>query len=148
MFTRLIKAELVTHQRLFHGRHGVFYLTRLGADYTDLPSIKNVPKDNYIHQLMIIETYLKLREQYSDTNWISERRIVHEKFMDGVDKKNHHLPDGILILPDFRQIAIEVELTMKSKQRLENIIWGYMLCSDINEVCITVHMQWLKKSLK
>ena len=34
----------------------------------------------------------------------------------------------------FKQIAIEVELTMKSKKRLEDILWDYMLHKHIKEV--------------
>lgn len=47
--------------------------------------------------------------------------------MKGIGKHDHHLLDGILVLPDSEQITIEVELTMKSKKRLEDILWDYML---------------------
>lgn len=134
VMSRLIDAELVKHQRIFHGRHGVFYLSKRGADCTDLPPIKGIPKDNYIHQLKIIDLYLLLRTRFPDFNWISERRIKHEEFMEVIGKKHSHLPDGIFIDPDLGQIAIEVELTMKSKKRLEDILWDYMLHKHIKEV--------------
>src|SRR3989338_10908410 len=60
---RLVKAELVIHQRVFHSNHGVFYLTKRGAKCTDLPPIKNIPKDIYAHQLTIIDVYFKLIKQ-------------------------------------------------------------------------------------
>lgn len=130
---RLTNAELILHERIFHGGHGVFYLTRKGAECTDLPPIKNIPKDTYEHQLAIIEVYFKLREQYPEAEWIGERRIKREKFMGGIGKKGH-LADGILLFPDHKEIAIEVELTMKSKKRLEDIIWGYFGHKYIKEV--------------
>ena len=131
---RLIDAKLITHQRIFYGRHGVLYLTKQGAACTDLPPIKGIAKDSYIHQLTVIDIHTILRERFIDSSWLSERRIRYEKFMDGIGKEGFHLPDAILIDPNFGQIAIEVELTMKSKKRLEDILWDYMLHKDIKEV--------------
>jgi hypothetical protein len=37
------------------------------------------------------------------------------------------------VFPDFKHVAIEVELTMKSKRRLEDITWDYMLHKHIKE---------------
>ena len=119
---RLKDNNLVMHERIFHGRNGVFYLTKHGAGYTDLPPIKNIPKDNYFHQLTIIEVYFRLIQQHPDASWVSERRINREKARYNIGKRNHHLADGMLILTDAKEIAIEVELTMKSKQRVEAIL--------------------------
>lgn len=56
--------------------------------HTDLPCIKNIPKDNYEHQLTIIDVHFQLTMQYPDASWISERRIKQEKFMkSGFGKK-------------------------------------------------------------
>lgn len=131
---RLVVADLVTHERIFHGKNGVFYLTKQGAACTDLPPIKNIPKDNYVHQLTIIEVYLKLIKQFPGAEWISERRITREKSVYSVGRKINHLADGVLIFPDDKQIAIEVELTMKTKRRLEDIILSYVLHKRIKEV--------------
>jgi hypothetical protein len=109
-------------------------LSKKGAGYSDLPPIKGIPKDSYLHQVMVLNIHLQLRKQYSDANWISERRIIHDKFMQGISKNENHLPDGILIFPDFKQIAIEIELTMKSKKRLEDILWDYGMHKYIKEV--------------
>lgn len=134
---RLVKAGLVIHQRIFYGTHGIFYLTKTGAEYTDLPRIKNIPKEIYEHQLAIIKVYFKLIEKYPHAQWICERRIKREKFMaDGIraGKRRHHLADGMLVFPDNEQIAVEVELSMKSKKRLKEIILGYWMHKDIREV--------------
>ncbi len=65
---------------------------------------------------------------------MSERRIKREKATYGVGRKVTHLADAVLILPDDKQIAIEVELTMKTKERLEEIILGCVLHERIKEV--------------
>lgn len=131
---RLTKANLVIHERVFHGQNGVFYLTRQGAEWTDLPPIKNIPKDNYIHQLAIIDVHFKLMGQFPDATWLSERRIKRDKATYSVGRKIDHVADGVLMFPDDKQIAIEVELTMKAKKRLEDIILGYVLHKHIKEV--------------
>ena len=131
---RLVKEGLVIHKRIFHGTYGVFYLPRKGAKYTDLPIVKKIPKDNYTHQLAIIEVYFDLTQQYPHATWLSERRLKQQKFIKGWGKQRGHLADGMLLMPDNKKIAIEVELTMKSKERLKNIFKGYAGQFEINEV--------------
>lgn len=130
---RLVDAGLVTHEMVFYGAHGVFYLTKEGAECTDLPPIKNIPKDNYEHQLAVIDIYFKLKEQHPEAEWIGERRIKRDKYMKGLGKTGH-VADGMLIFPDGKEIAIEVELTMKSKRRLTDILKNYSGCFAIREV--------------
>lgn len=133
---RLVKGGLMNHKRVFYGQHGVFYLSIRGARYTDLPVIKNIPTSTYDHQLSIVEIYIKLIQQYPDADWVSERRLKHEKFTNGVGKrgKKDHLADGMLIFPDQKKIAVEVELTLKSKDRLSTILRGYAAQFSIDEV--------------
>ncbi|MHB1948573.1 MAG: replication-relaxation family protein [Gammaproteobacteria bacterium] len=129
---RLVDEKFVVHERIFHGVNGVFYLTKKGADYTDLPTIKMVPRETYSHQLAIIDIFFKLSKQYPDATWIGERRIKRDKYAKGIGKAGH-IADGMLIFPD-KDIAIEVELTMKSKRRVLEIFRNYLHCFDIKEV--------------
>jgi predicted DNA-binding transcriptional regulator len=130
---RLVNAGLVNHEKIFHGEHGIFYVTQRGSTFTGLPPIKNIPKDNYRHQLAVINTFFKLKVQYPEAEWISERRIKREKYMRGLGKRGH-IPDGILIFPNNREIGIEVELTLKSKARLQEIFRNYVTCLEVKEV--------------
>lgn len=130
---RLVDAKFVIHEIVFHGAHGIYYLTKKGADCTDLPPIKNIPKDNYEHQLAVIDIYFKLKEQHPTAEWIGERRIKRDKYIKGLGKRGH-IPDGMLLFPDDKEVAIEVELTMKSKRRLFEILGGYSGRFHINEV--------------
>lgn len=45
-----------------------------------------------------------------------------------------HLADGVLLFPDGKQIAIEVELTMKGSWRLNKIISHYTVDHAFKEV--------------
>jgi hypothetical protein len=135
---RLTKADLVVHEKIFYAQSGVFYLSKLGASTcSDLPYLKNIPKDNYQHQLTIIDVYFKLMQLYPEASWISERRIYQEKstYCTNYSKKDvTHLADGVLMFPDDRHVAIEVELSMKTKKRIEDIIFSYALHNQLKEV--------------
>lgn len=130
---RLVKAGLVHHERVFHGRHGIYRLSPKGAKLTDLPPLARVPLANYTHDITLIEVYLKLRALHPNAQWISERHLMQDKHANGVGKRGH-LPDGALVFPDQSQVAIEVELTLKGKARLESILKGYGAAFGYKEV--------------
>lgn len=130
---RLIRGGLVAHERVFHNRPGAYFLTRAGAKYTPLPPIYKIPKDLYKHQIAIIDVYFKLIQLYPDATWLSERVLKRDKFTEGFGRTGH-LADGKLIMPDQKRVAIEVELTMKSRRRLEQIFRAYTLQIAVKEV--------------
>lgn len=130
---RLLKMGLIIYDRIFHGRPGVYRLTPLGARYTELSPLKQFPLGNYIHEITLCDVYLKLCLLYPDSIWISERRLKRDRFLEGMSK-GKHIPDGMLILKEDRRIAIEVELTLKSIPRLEQIFKNYGTQFEINEV--------------
>ena len=134
---RLVAVDLVKHERIFHGRHGIYRLTKKGAGYTELPALARITLANYNHSLAVLDIYLHLRKKYPDAEWLSERHLIHEKYFDGVGKRGH-LPDGILFLPDSdkkeQKIALEVELRLKGKTRIEKILKWYSSQFDFAEV--------------
>jgi len=121
---RLIQAGLLEHERVFYGRGGVYRLTKKGAGYTELPPLKKIPLSTYRHDLTLIKVYLKFRETYPEAVWISERTLKKDQGSQVIGKRGH-VPDGILVFPDGKQIAIEIELAAKSKYRLGTILKGY-----------------------
>lgn len=130
---RLVAGGYLKHERLLHGRHGVLRLTPRGAKLTTLPAIKQVSLGTYHHDLTLIRVYLQLRARYPEATWLSERQLRCDKHYDGVGKTGH-LPDGILVFPDGKQVAVEVELTLKSRYRLESILKGYGGAFEYQEV--------------
>ncbi len=129
---RLIKANLVTHQQIYHQKHGIYFVTKLGAAYTEFPSLSVIPQNHYYHHLTVIDVYQKLNHQYNEMAWVSERELINDKFADGVGQRGH-IADGMVLLPD-KKIAIEVELTVKGRTRLEKILKGYAKQADIDEI--------------
>jgi hypothetical protein len=134
---RLIAAGLVKHERVFHGRHGIYRLSKKGADHTDLPALSRISLAHYNHSLAVLDVYLHLHKSHPEAEWLSERHLIHEKYFDGVGKHGH-LPDGILLLPGDgkkeQKIAVEVELRLKGKMRIEKILKWYSSQFDFAEV--------------
>jgi len=133
---RLVREGLVIHERIFYHRHGIYRLSKTGAEFTDLPAIDKVYTANYHHQLMVIEVYMQLTKKYPEAVWISERVLIRDNFKKFKMEAGQrgHMPDGVLLLPDGKQIAIEVELTMKGAWRLEKILDHYLRSWDYKEV--------------
>jgi len=131
---RLIKHGYVHHERIFYHRHGVYRVTRLGAQLTGLPRLDKVPVGIYEHQLAVIEIYIQLMREYPKATWMSERNI-RRGWMPKVGKgREKHIADALLYLGDDKPIAIEVELTMKGKRRLEEIFSAYRSQFELKEV--------------
>ena len=118
---RLITGGYVVHDQIFRKLHGIYFLTRKGASFTQLPPLSRISLGGYKHQIIITDVRQKLCEQYPGSTWMSERYLIQQKFYYGIGKSGH-LADGILILPDGVKIAIEIELSMKSKHRLKKIM--------------------------
>jgi len=133
VINRLVEAGLIQHERVFYGRHGIYRLTVKGAKLTELPPLARIPLANYTHDVTLIEAYLRLMKHDPEAQWISERHLMQDKHADGVGKRGH-LPDGVLVFPDGQQVAIEVELTLKGRHRLERILKGYGAAFHYQEV--------------
>lgn len=121
---RLVNSGFLRHKRIFFAHYGIYYATSKGAKFTDLPHLNRISLGLYNHQIAIIKVYLKLQVLYPDAHWVSERQLKHDKFSEGLGKIGH-LSDGTLILPEGKQIAIEVEMSAKGKNRLHKILRGY-----------------------
>lgn len=147
---RLLKEELVIRKHVLYGRHGVFYLSQRGAEHTELCPVKNIPLGNYDHQIMTIEVYLKLAQQYPEACWISQRYLLRTKFKNVIGRRGH-LADGMLIFPDGNKVAIEIELGLKNEKFLKSIIRMYLYDISVNEVwyyCLPKAMTRVRKFAK
>ena len=121
---RLISGGYVIHDQIFRKLHGIYFLTRKGASLTQLPPLSNISLGGYKHQLIITDVRQKLCQLYPGAKWTSERYLKQQKFHYGVGRSGH-LADGILIMPDTTKVAIEIELSLKGKHRLEKIFRAY-----------------------
>ena len=130
---KLVQCRLLQHERLVHNEPGLYRVTREGSDLSpiSLPPIRQVALATYKHTQRITELSLKLAAHYS-AQFIPERILRSELVHDGVGYRGH-LSDGVLLLDD-KKIAIEVELTTKSKWRLQKIFHHYLRSFEYDEV--------------
>jgi len=68
------------------------------------------------HVLAVTEVRLHIHSRSPDAEWVCERTLAREK-----QTSREHLADAVVLL-DGRRLAIEVELTVKSKRRTRLII--------------------------
>jgi len=131
----LARFGIIKHVMVLPDLPGVYFLTAKAVRLidTDLPLITYVPINHYSHYIEVLRVYLTVRESHPDSTWITERRLIRQKYDDMAGSKDH-LPDGILILPDEKRIAIEVELSLKGRDRLLNILTDYVVDKAIHEV--------------
>ena len=129
----LIRLGLVLNLRMGFNQSGIYYLANKSIRLLnlDLPVLERIPLSTYAHQLAVINVHLKCRDKYPDTVWMSERRLIQDKY---IDNNQDHLPDGAIVFPDGSQCAIEVERNLKSRKRIEAILLEYGLQRTFKEV--------------
>jgi hypothetical protein len=131
----LINRGMAMNARVMKYQPRAYYLTlqAIKCLKLDLPPIRNIPLSIYEHQLAVLDVYIKLSMVHHDSVWVTERRLFRDRDMFDLGRDDH-LPDGVLIFPDGKQCAIEVEKSLKAKDRLEGIMLGYGLQRAFKEV--------------
>ena len=121
---KLIQEGLLEHRRFWYQAPGLYSVSRAGCELAEskLPSIKNISAATIRHQLAVVDLFLQLSKDRS-VHFITERELRQESVQQGIGS-NGHIPDGVL-LQDGQKIALEVELTAKSKKRLTRILNQY-----------------------
>jgi len=123
---RLRHAGLVESRRILAGEPAWVWLTGRGQRATGSgfrPWRPNVTLLRHIAAVNDVRMFVQSRALSSE--WVCERAIARDQPSD------EHTPDGILMIEQ-RPHAIEVELTMKSKRRLDAILTG--LCAGYDQV--------------
>lgn len=130
---KLVQHQYLHHQSIYFGLPGVYQVTSLGVAVSQsvLPAPRSIRQASYHHDLAVTALSLVLCEQYQGS-YVSERLLRHRAGSKGVGQFGHFC-DGVLN-KEGKQIAIEVELTKKGKQRREKILKHYLKSFDYEEV--------------
>ncbi|MDH3665085.1 MAG: hypothetical protein OEU92_34570 [Alphaproteobacteria bacterium] len=104
-------------------------VTRCGDD---LPPLRAIRFGSFFHDLQLIDLATKLTKQ-TGGQFTTERRLRQERGFKGVGLPTH-IPDGLLKLDGKPPIAIELELSTKGWQRLQNILQAYAADFSLGEV--------------
>jgi hypothetical protein len=148
----LIRFGMVENKKVLPDFPSVYLLTTKAGRYigSDLPIMPYVPIHHYTHYRDVLKVYLQLREKFPEYAWTTERRLLRQKLENSTNHKEH-LPDGMLVLPDEKRIAIEVERSAKGKERLLTILTDYQMDNAIHEVwyfCLPPILTLLKETAR
>lgn len=148
----LVDAGLLRYERIFHAQSGIFQITNGGLAVIDshLPR-PTIDLRTYRHEIGVVWLWLAARAKaFGEVDsLLSEREMrSHDQrsdvdgtrfaaTIDGYDRAGRprvHHPDVLIIGPDRSQIALELELSMKGRQRLEQILLAYAIDQRIRQV--------------
>jgi len=129
---KLIQRGLLLHQRIFQNQPGIYRVSHMGVKVCHSPigALNHVSIATLRHNLKVVEISLCLVNRWKG-KFVTERQQKQEA---GLWRKGGrgHQNDGTLILPD-KRIAIEVELSMKGKVRLEKIFEHHYKNTAVDE---------------
>jgi len=116
---------LVRASRPWAGRPAVYAATRAGAGAAGLGlGPARVRLGTLRHDLRVGELAVALLRATPGARWVSEREIRRQAAEEGL-AGGPHVPDGLLLLPDGTRVAVELELTPKTRRHLLRILRFY-----------------------
>lgn len=156
----------MSYERIFHAQPGSYQITNGGLAVidSDLPR-PTVDLRSYRHDIGAVWLWLTARAGTSaeQGRLFSERELrshdqrpdrTEEPFavpLEGYErngKPSVHYPDVLLVRPDGRRVAFELELTLKSRRRLERILVGYRGEPRIDQVVYLADRKHIAEALR
>jgi hypothetical protein len=114
LIDRWVRAGLINRRTIFAGDHAWLWPTREGLELSGDPLPYWEPRPGILeHVYWVNEVRFRVAAKHPGSSWISERRLRAEA---GGANRPEHMPDG-LVLKAGKQIAIEVQLAQKSRDR-------------------------------
>ncbi len=118
---------------MFFRAPAAYVATREGADLAGVGLSAIRPSANDLqHTLLLVDLADWLLARQSGSRWTTERELRREAMRAVRDtgtgrlwRGPEHVPDGLLVLPDGRRVAIELELTEKAAPRYGSILRWY-----------------------
>jgi hypothetical protein len=138
----MIRGGYMVNHRIFYDKPSVYTITKK-ANLTDLSIVTEINLRDYYHDILVIDIFLKIRNNFVD--FTTERMIRMERGV-GVGKSGR-IPDLIGHTEDGRAIAIEVDRTDKSHERIQRIIDDYRMNFDYNEVWFYARNEFIYNNL-
>ena len=143
---RLTDCGLLRYERIFHAQPGVFLITNGGLAVIDSPLPKPVVDLRlYRHELLVPNVWLVAQAGGfgAPDRVLTEREAKHYDQVpdrdadallgvrlsgfDRAGRRKLHHADVLVIHPDDSRTGVEVELSLKGRGRLEQIVLGYLL---------------------
>jgi len=141
--SHLVNDGYLVNHRIFFGKPSVYTVTKK-ANRTELALVKEISVRDYEHDMLVIDVFLKLQDRFA--SYTTEKMIRADRGV-GVGKSGR-IPDLIGHIADGRKIAIEVDRTDKSLDRLRNIIVTYAGELNYDEVWFICATQLIFNNLE
>ncbi len=131
---KLVDGGYLTRERILHGQARIHKLTKKGvlASGDAVLPLQYVNLGTFRHDYKLIDLALMLEEQ-TGGSFQPDRRIRHDEGLSGVGQLGH-IADGLLSIGQDKPIAIELELSVKSRARIQSIINDYGGNLSVKEV--------------
>ena len=114
LIDRWVRAGLINRRTVFAGDHAWLWPTTTGLELSGRSLPYWEPRPGILeHVYWVNEIRFRVADRHPDAAWISERHLRAEA---GGANRPEHMPDG-LVLKAGKQIAIEVQLAQKSRER-------------------------------
>ncbi len=131
---KLVDGGYLKRERILHGQARIHKLTKQGmlACGDGILPLKYVNLGTFRHDFKLIDLALML-ERDTGGSFQPDRRIRHDEGLSGVGQLGH-IADGFLTIGEDKPIAIELELSVKSRARIQSIIHDYGGNLSVKEV--------------
>lgn len=138
---RLTEGEWVASYKLGYKQPRFVILAKNGAALMNSTKVRKIPIQILEHDMYVIDLYLTLKAKHPEMDIETERQKRQYEGIRFGDKRR--IPDLTLN----NEIAIEVELTQKSTQRLKQIISSYLFNNKIKQVVYFVQSASIGKKI-
>lgn len=131
---KLVEGGYLERDRILHGQARIHRVTRKGTKISGdaLPPLADINFGTFRHDLALVDLALTLEEQTGGV-FTPDRRLRHNGGLSGGGLSGH-VADGYLHIGEEEPIAIELELSVKSRVRIHRIIKKYSSDLSIREV--------------
>ncbi|MBI1300070.1 MAG: hypothetical protein GC137_00290 [Alphaproteobacteria bacterium] len=122
---KLVEGGYLARERILHGQARIHKVTKRGviASGDHILPVQDIRLGTFKHDLALVDLALKLEEE-TGGQFIPQRQIRHDEGLSGVGQMGH-IPDGYLFIDDDKPVAVELELSVKSRARLNSIVQDY-----------------------
>lgn len=132
---KLCDAGFIDGERILWSGEKAYKISKQGCQLIqdDLKPLNKINLGTFMHDMQFLDLAVRLKKEHNFVELIPERRLKHLNGLN--DKMNKgHMSDCVLITEDDKKIAIELELTVKSKARMNKIIADFTSDFDLDEV--------------